>query len=213
MANNRHMYGFRLASNLSGGGVPPVLEFPVASGYASAEGGGTAPVLSIGDPVQLAADGTVIHAQDDGTADTPYGVVVSVRNARVDGNGKSRPASFLPSGTTYTLDRDTSIVSVMPFGRMLWEIDVDENTTATTRAAYQAFVGENADFAYVAATVNGQERVDPRLDISTHAATTAHFRIMGISKTAENADFSGENVKLLVQLNEGFEPQFTAAGV
>lgn len=209
MANNRHMYGFRLSSNLSGGGTPPVLDFEVASGYASAEGGGS-PVLSIGDPVSLLSTGTVAHTAEGATA---FGVVTGIVNARVDSNGKSRPSSFLPSGTTYTLDRDTSRVSVMPFGRMAWEIDVDENSTATTRAAYQALVGENCDHAFSVVTLNGQVRADPRLDISTHVSTTAGFRIIGISRTAENADFSGTNVKLIVQANEGSEPVFVAAGV
>lgn len=210
MANNNHVYGFRLASNLSGGGPPPVLEYPVASGYASAEGGG-APVISIGDPVQLAADGTVIHAAE-GSATENLGVVVAISNARVDSNGKSRPSSFLPNGQTYTLDRDTSTVLVMPFGRMVWEIDVDDNVTAVTKGAYQALVGENCDMAHAVVTLNGQVRLDPRLDISGHVATTAGFRIIGISKTKENADFSGTNVKLLVQLNEGFEPMLQPLG-
>jgi hypothetical protein len=61
-------------------------------------------------------------------------------------------------------------------------------------------------------SIPDQPRCNPVLDISTHATTAAlMFRIVGVSKSRENADFSGANVKLLVQLNQGLDPVLNGA--
>ena len=76
----------------------------------------------------------------------------------------------------------------------------DENTTATTEAAYQDMIGENCRFINTGAT--GELRAPPRLDISTNATTnTFPFKIVGISTTAGNQDFSGNYVELYVISN------------
>lgn len=211
MADNRHKYGFRFYASQSGSGRPACLEMLVASAYAGDVGGSVG--VSIGDPIDLLATGFVELSNDTATRDTLYGVVMGIANAKIDSNGKARPASYLPSGTAYTLEETTSKLIVAPFGDSIWEIDADDAVTATTLAAYRAFVGENADFVYSRDTSNSDKpRANPLLDISTHAATAAlHFRIVGVSKTRENADFSGANVKLLVQLNQGLDPQLNGA--
>lgn len=211
MADNRHKYGFRFHSTQGGSGRPACIEALVASGYAGDHGGSVG--ISIGDPVDYLATGFVELTNDTATRDTLFGVVMAVANARIDSNGKARPASYLPSGTTYTLEETTSRLIVAPFSNHIWELDVDDNTTATTLAAYRAFVGENVDMVFSRDTSNSDKpRCNPLLDISTHATTAAlMFRIVGVSKSRENADFSGANVKLLVQLNQGFDPTLNGA--
>lgn len=206
MADNRHKYGFRFHSTLSGGGRPGCIEGLVASGYAGDHGGSVG--ITIGDPVDLLATGFMELTNDTATRDTLFGVVMSISNAKVDANGKARPASYLPSGTTYTLEETTSRLIVAPFSDHYWELDVDDAVTATTLAAYRALVGENVDMVFSRDTTKpDQPRCNPVLDISTHAATAAlMFRIVGVSKSRENADFSGANVKLIVQLNQGLDP-------
>ena len=216
MADNRHAYGFRYYSNLAGGGCPPSLEYRIASAYQSSEGGGSVDV-NVGDPVTPIADGTMIHTADTGGASGAallFGVVSAVVNARVDSNGKSRPASYLPGGTTYTLDRDASKVMVTPFGRVVWEVDTITPGSIDTYAEYEALIGANCDFAYDRdITASPKLKANPVLDLSTVTTSTANFRIVGVSKTQENSDFSGANVKLLVVANETVEAPFTVTGI
>ena len=213
MADNRRKYGFRYYSSMSGAGRAAGIENGVTSGYQANVVSNVG--LSIGDPVAFNAAGNFELAEDV-TADRFFGVIVAIPKARIESNGKSRPASYLPGGTTYTNEVDRSSLIVIPFGRDIWEVDVDDNVTATTLAAYRALVGLNCDMRYRLDLVSNADkpRADPVLDISTAATTQAlDFRIVGVSKTQENQDFSGANVKLLVQLNVGSEPMLGTAGV
>lgn len=215
MANNRAKYGFRYYSSQNGSGRAAGIEGGVTSAYQANVGSGNVNVgVSIGDPVAFNAAGNFELAQDI-TADRFFGVVVAIRNARIESNGKSRPASYLPGATTYTLEQDRSSLIILPFANNIWEVDVDENVTAATLAAYRLLVGLNADMIYTTDVSNTDKpRARPELDISTAATTAAlDFRIMGVSKTAENADFSGTGVKLLVQLNLGSDPALGTSGV
>lgn len=214
MADNTAKYGFRFYSSMTGVGRSAAVVFPVASGYAPVINTNVSVGLTIGDPVQLLTDGSVALAGDTTTANAvPFGVIVGLR-AKVDSNNKSRPTSYYPTGTTYTTKENTTLAYVIPFGRDLWEVDVDDAVTATTETAYRALIGNNADLSYTLDASNADRRkAGPRLDISTVGTATAHFRIFDISRTALNTDFSGANVKLLVQLNEGREPMFTATGL
>lgn len=206
MADNRHQYGIRFHSTQGGSGRPACVEALVASAYAGDHGGAVG--IAIGDPVDRLATGFVELTNDTATRDTLFAVVMSVANAKVDANGKARPANYLPSGTTYTLEETTSRLIVAPFSDHNWEMDCDDAVSATTLAAYRAFVGENVDMVFSRETSNPDKpRCNPLLDISTHAVTAAlMWRIVGVSKSRENADFSGLNVKLLVQLNQGLDP-------
>lgn len=212
MADNRHKYGFRFYATQSGAQRPAAFEGIIASAYAGDVGGSVG--VSIGDPVVRLADGTYELAQDTNTSDRLYGVIVGIRG-KVDANGKARPCSYLPSGTTYALEETTSKVMIVPFSDHIWEIDVDDVVTATTLAAYRALMGLNADFVYSRDTSNADKpRANPVLDISTANTTAAlHFRLVDVSKTQENQDFSGANVKVLVQLNQGADPTIGLSGV
>ncbi len=214
MADNRHIYGIRFFSTQSGSGRPACVEGLVASAYQGNVGGGNTNVgISIGDPVDLLSTGFMELSNDTAARDTMFGVVMSIANAKVDANNKARPASYLPGATSYTLEETTSKLIVAPFSSHYWQMDCDDAVTATTLAAYRAFVGENVDFVYSPDTTNSDRpRANPLLDISTHATTAAlNFRIVGVSKTRENFDFSGLNVKLLVQLNQGLDPVLNGA--
>lgn len=214
MANNVARYGFRYKGNLEGGQAPRPIECTVATGY-HGQVSATDVDINIGDPVQFVSTGTVELAAGAGSPSTLWGVVVSVNNVRGVGiNGLHQPFNRVPAGTTWTLEADRTKVGVIPFGRNIWEVDVDDNTTATTLAAYRLLIGENCDLSYTLdTTVASRPKATPRLDISTHASTTKDFRIIDISHTAENQDFSGTGVKLLVVVNESGEAPFVTAGV
>ncbi len=215
MANNRAKYGFRFYSSQHGTGRASGIENGVTSGYQANVGSGNVNVgVSIGDPVAYNAAGNFELAQDV-TADRFFGVVVAIVKARIEANGKSRPASYLPGATTWTNEVDRSSLIVLPFSNNIWEVDVDDNVTATTLAAYRLLVGLNADMVYTTdVSVTDKPRARPELDISTAAVTAGlDFRIMGVSKTMENQDFSGTGVKLLVQLNLGSDPALGTTGV
>lgn len=215
MANNRAKYGFRFYSSQHGSGRASGIEGGVTTAYQANVGSGNVNVgVSIGDPVAYNAAGNFELAQDI-TADRFFGVVVAIRNARIESNGKSRPASYLPGNTTWTNEVDRSSLIVLPFANNIWEVDADDNVTATTLAAYRLLVGLNADMVYTTDVTNTDKpRARPELDISTAAVTAGlDFRIIGVSRTAENQDFSGTGVKLLVQLNLGSDPALGFTGV
>jgi|ERR1044071_4206444 hypothetical protein len=209
MADNRRKYGFRFYASMAGVGRTSGIEGMVTSGYQGNVGSPATNVgVSIGDPVAMNAAGNFELAEDTAaTSDRFFGVVVGIINARVDSNGKARPVSYLPGAVTWTNEVDRTRLIVLPFGRDLWEVDVDDNVTATTLAAYRALKGLNCEFRYrVDTTDANRPRADPVLDISTAATGANDFRIMDVSKTQENQDFSGANVKLIVQLGVGSEP-------
>lgn len=212
MADNRPKYGFRYYMNLRGGGVPPAVEGFVASGYTGDFSGNVG--ISIGDPVEKVTDGSFILAND--TATDPgrvFGVVVGIANARIDINGKSKPASFLPANTTYTTKAGESRVMVLPVAGIVWEVDADAQT-ATTEAGWRALMGLNCPISATRDTSNPDKpRMRPRAATGTTGTGTDHLRLWDISKTQENQDLSGANVKLLVMFNEGFDPSLTTTGL
>jgi hypothetical protein len=215
MADNRHKYGFRFYASMTGVGRTSAIEGFIASGYAPLINTNVSVGLSIGDPVQRLTDGSFALAGDTTTTGAvPFGVIVGFNNVKLDYSAtKARPASYYPTGVTYTTKANETRVAVLPFGRDLWEID-HLNGAFTTEAAYRGITDHNADLIYTLDAANpDKRRANPQLDLTTTGNATAHFRIFGISKTQENFDLSGANVKLLVQLNEGREPMFTATGL
>lgn len=219
MADNVARYGFKFYSSSSGAGRTAAIEGFIASGYAPLVNTNQSVGLSIGDPVQRLTDGSFALAGDTTTSGAvPFGVIAGFGNVKLDYSAtKARPASYYPTGVTYTTKANETKVYVFPFGRDVWQID-HRNGANTTEAAYRALIEGNADLVYTRDTSNPDKpRANPQLDLTAatgfQGATSAHFRIYGISRTAENFDFSGANVKLLVQLNEGREPVFTSTGL
>lgn len=209
MADNPQKYGLRWNQAANGGApLPKPMEVLVADATAFDVSGGQAGVaLGAGDPVKEVSTGGVTLAQ---AGDALFGVVIGVE-PYWDGT-VMKPSPTLPSGTSYgtNLSRQSKLL-VVPITAGVWEMDCDDKTTATTEAGYQAFINENADIALD--LTSGNTRPYPRLDISTHGTGSAQMRIVGISKTAENQDFSGLYVKLLVVGNEVQNAPWQTTGV
>ncbi len=213
MADNIRKYGFRWWS-----GNPYPAPNPIVCTVATAEsfdvsGGASNVSLRKGDPVtDLATGGVTLCAgfEAAGTGVRVFGIVDSVLPYWDAAQNLMVPGNALPSDIAWTgLERQSKLL-VIPAEAGIWEVDVDDAVTATTEAAYQAFVNANCDHSLAGASGTF---VNPRLDISQVVTTTAQWRIVGVSPSADNRDFSGANVKLLVRVNEGASPTFTASGI
>jgi hypothetical protein len=221
MANNQHFYGFRWAQNWNGKPQPQPIEMAVASGgNFTVSGDATNLNLNAGDPVKINTDGTVILSGGNENSQTPgitWGIMVGMGGQGYYNGTRMVRAAVLPSGATYgtNVDRQSKVL-VVPCSAGVWEIDVDDNTTATTYLGYQAFIGENAEhqcYPNSQGHVDADLMVNPLLNIASHATTsTLAWRIVGISQSLSNQDYSGKYVKLLVSVNKGAEPFYTATG-
>lgn len=207
MANNTYNYGFRWHSNMFGGEQPKPVRMRVASGYDAAPGG-VHVNLRPGDWVKEVSDGTVQLAV---AGDALYGVISSVNPYFDTGQ---QVMVYSDNGLPYAngvygsvLERESSVM-VIPANGVVWQAMCDDATTATTQAAYTAFVHENVDLINVAVTGSAH----PLLDISLHATTTCQFRIIDLLRRPD-VDYSGLYVPLLVTVNEGRLPPFSASGV
>jgi hypothetical protein len=195
MADNTADYGFRWKQSRFSSGLPNFEYFPVASAYQAAPGGVNVD-LNIGDPVKKVTDGTVALCA---AGDATFGIVAAIA-PYFDGSRMAR-SNRLPGGTTYgsNLERQ-SFVGIILLAGNIFECVCDDNTTATTQAAYTAFIGENVDITIN--QVSGSTLATPKLDISTHEAggATKVWRIVGLSKR-NNIDYTGNSVPLLVTGN------------
>lgn len=204
MANNTHLYGFRYHSNLNGVACPQPLKMRVASAYQAAPSAINCD-LNVGDPVKYVSDGTIALAA---AGESIFGVIVGIGPTNYSGSGFAYTKS-LPGGTTSSLARPI-FVHVLPVASLLFEVDVDENTTATTEATYITYIGENADHSLN--PVAGSTLADPMLDISGHQTATAGWRIVDVSRRPDT-DYSGTYVKLIVSCNEVQQAPYVTAGV
>lgn len=215
MADNTPQYGFRWVGNLYGMPYPKPIPCQVATGQNwNVVGDATNLNLNVGDPVTVTSSGVITLAGGSeftaGNGQAIKGIVVGF--GPVWNGTRMVPQTFLQSGVSWgTIQDRAPVVYVIPAEMGVWEVDCDEASTATTRAAYQLFVGENVD--HILLPDDTALKAVPRLDISSHATTTAQWRILNISPSTLNQDFSGNYVKLLVQVNEGQAPMFTATGV
>lgn len=205
MADNRQCYGWRWSVSANGRPHPNPIEVIVATGESFDINGGASNVgVGPGDIVRLKSTGGIElaeGAEGAGGAESPYAVVVGVQPYWDAANSRMTYGNVLPSDVAWgtKLERQSKLL-VVPVEWGLWEVDCDEATTATTKAAYQAFIGENCDHRHDVTSTN--TRPTPRLDISTHNTTnTLIWRIVGISPTQDNQDFSGNYVKLIVAAN------------
>lgn len=217
MANN-HRYGFRFVRSISGQDTPQIFNFPVASGYQPNPAFGTSDAsncnLNIGDPVALAADGTVklTQAGQDVTttntdpADYAFGVIVGF--PRVIVGGFPRPGSFYTGGTTYTggIGGDNApLVSVIPVAGNIFEIDTNAVVGAGTKTAALGIVGNTATIAYsVLTSGTGQPKANPLLNVSTFIATgliQQQLVVVGLGKAGDAMDFTATNLTLQVMFS------------
>lgn len=198
---NRYFYGFRWSKAFNGGrALPSPVERFVATAYQAN------PVtyncdLYVGDPVQEVNDGSVALVADgsnDGVfTGSPWGIIVGIKKY-YDGSVITG-GTYLPGGTTWTTDDQQATLLVVPITAGVWECCVDDATTATTKSAYQAYIGENVEGKYAATAVG---KSYPKLDISSHATTyTLGFKIVGLSQSVDNIDYAGANISLAVVAN------------
>ena len=182
MANKDAAFGLRpvgkLGSDINNAGT---------SKYIILDGYGTA--IYKGDPVLLAADGT-IQVQNAATTNN-----IGVFNGCFYNDPTTQKptwSNYYPGSITPTVGDIEAFVYDDPNQLFLIQ---DEGTLAQTN------VGNNADIAtYVAgSTVNGQSKVELS---STAAATAATFRIVRISEDPENSDISSANANWVVRYNE-----------
>lgn len=215
MADNAIKYGFRWHRAINGKNIPMPEEVIIASATSFDVNSGAQNVsLRIGDPVtRLSTGGVTLCDGSEGAGGgvALYGIVVGVLPYYDATAGYMRPSNSVPDAVTYgsNLERQTKVL-VVPAEAGYWEIDCDDAATATTLAAYQAFQGENCD--HILCGASGETSAKPRLDISGHGTATAQWRIIRVSPTAENQDFSGNYVKLIVRVNECQAPGFVATG-
>jgi hypothetical protein len=205
MADNAVRYGFRFVKSRYGGANAPIQEawIPTATSFDVAAGAQNV-VLGEGDPiVQLGTGGVTLAVGAEGTDSTTLlGIVQGIKQYLDTATGTmTARGPGIPSDLAWGTDlAKQSRVYFTPVESAIWAIQVDDAVTATTEAAYQAFIGENCRF--INTGIVGQNRAYPKLDIATHATTnTFPWKIVGVSQTAQNQDYSGANVELYVISN------------
>ena len=203
MGDNTKRYGFRWSTAANGRGCPNPISKVVASGYQGAADAAAGDVdLRIGDLVKLVAGGTVALAN---TTEAVFGVIVGFEPYYNAAKGVMEPTNRLPGASAWSGEARAAKAKVVPVdGAALWEADCDDQATAVTEAAYRALEGKNAQFVCPGVNLGGvNPSADPRIDISTQATTAGHgLRLVKLSPTMENQDFTGLNVKFLVQFNK-----------
>jgi hypothetical protein len=213
MADNTRKYGFRWWAGNPHPQPSPIVCTVATSASFDVSGGASNCALRKGDPVtDVSTGGVTLCAgfEASGTGVRVFGIVDSVLPYWDAAANVMTPGNALPSDIAWVgLERQSKLL-VIPADAGIWEIDCNDSSTATTEAAYQAFVNENCDHTLAGASA---PYVYPMLDISEHVTTTAQWRIIGVSPSSDNRDFSGNYVKLLVVVNEGAGPRFTASGI
>lgn len=214
MVDNAKYKNFRWVSSISGVPTPKMIRGRVASGYTGAINGGSGSIdLNIGEPVKLLSTGFFAHAAGNeasgNNADSIWGIIGGIM-PYFDGT-IMQVNNRLPFNTVYgTVLERQSFIDIIPVLGNRFEIDCDDNVTATTEAAYVAFIGENADHRL---TTGSEPKTNCMLDISTHGTATAGWRIVDISQNKKNVDFSGQFVTLVVECNEAQVVPYTPTGV
>lgn len=216
--DNFNFYGFRFFKSRFGSAMPAFERGFAVTGQAFNVNGGIQNAnLQPGDLVRKLASGGLTlcdGAEGAGGALPPLGVVMHI-GPYFDGT-RMKPSNQLPSNVAYgTILERQSTIWYLPVESAIWEVDCDDAVTATTEAAYQLTGGANADHRNAGAAGAAVETgAKPRLDISTvNTTNTLIWRILGISPTQNNRDYSGNFVKLLVQPNVWQAPEVNATGI
>lgn len=205
MADNAVRYGFRWVRSRFGAMNPAIREAWVATSASFDVNSGASNVyLGEGDPLlqQSGGSATLALGAETTPSSTILGVVMGIKQyydaaaGALTAKGPGIP-SDLAWGTNLARQ---SRVYYCPAESAVWAIQVDDITSATTQATYEAFIGENVTFVNTGAS--GDTRARPKLDISTHATTdTLVWKIVGLGASAQNQDYAGANVELLVTCN------------
>ena len=211
---NTSIGGFRPWGTFSGGeGVfPNPMIAEVANNYGTA--------IGRYDLLTAVSDGTVAAAA---AADNGKLVGVAIGTSYVT-KGKRELFAPIPASTTFTPTTvgspNASLVQYYPLTvDLIMEVDADDGTTFTTIATQIGAIQENCDMTTgTPDATTGVSRYC--LDISTHATTTANFRIVGVRGYTLNGglhlldnDPTVTRFKFLVVCNEGILPGYTATGI
>ena len=205
MADNPVRYGFRAVKSRYGGGNYPVEEAWVATSKSfDVSGGASNVVLGEGDVlVQLSTGDVTLAVGSEGTdSATILGVVCGIKQyLDVPSGTMTAKGPGIPSDLAWGTDlAKQSRVYYIPIEAAIWAAQCDDAVTFTTEATYQAIIGENITLVNTGAS--GTLRAAPKLDISEHGTTNTHpFKIVDLSHTAGNQDYSGANVELYVISN------------
>ena len=197
MSDNPARYGFRpYASRFHSGGPIPE-RGRLASGYSGADVNAAHVGVGAGDVLKKVSDGTyALAAATDAFSHVCVGVI-QYWDGTVMRSNKVVPYGDGVYGSNF--ERETWI-SIIPVHSYTFEVDVDDKTTATSYSTYVSYIGENLNHVNSGDTT--ALRANPRLAIAGHATTnTLQWRIVDVSPTMENQDFSGSYVKLLVTAN------------
>lgn len=169
--------GFRyIGSVFAENDTPRLFACQVATNYGTA--------IFKGDPVKRATDGSI---QQAAAGDNIFGVAAGFKYRNADGLLVEK--DYLPASTTYTPDGLRSIAYVIPATPFtIFEVDADDGTSITTVANARALCWENCDHVFTASGVTATGLSGCQLDISTHVATTAQWRIVDIAPYASGND-------------------------
>jgi hypothetical protein len=202
MADNPVRYGFRAVKSRYGGGNFPVERaFTASDASFDVNAGASNVVLGEGDVITQVSDGSVTLAigSEGSDSSTILGVVCGIKQYYDAATGTmTARGPGIPSHTVWgtNLQRQSQLYYI-PIESCIWAVQVDDNTTFTTEAGYQDIIGENITLVNTGAS--GELRARPKLE---NATTDTHpFKVVGISTTAGNQDFSGANVELYVISN------------
>jgi hypothetical protein len=199
MADNTHLYGFRWHSAKIGGSMPKPVELYYATGQNDVDDGTNAIQISAGDPLKLMNTGGVkvaLSNEDVSFVAVGFAPVYNVTSGVIE------PSNRVPNATAWGTNEDRRVkIYGVPVRGQIFECDCNDATSYTTFATYMATI--NANCTWVVPGTGTPRKADPMVDISEVNTTAAlGLRIVGISGTAYNRDFSGNYVKLLVEFNE-----------
>lgn len=215
MTDNAVKYGFRYVRSRTGGDQVIERAWVATSASFDVNSGASNCVLGKGDPIFQQSDGSATLCLGNETTDssTVLGIVQHFDYYDTVKGVRTKLGPGVPSDLAWgtNLARQT-YVYYTPVQTAVWAIQVDDATTFTTEATYQAAIGENCE--HILTGASGDIRVRPKLDISQHATTnTFLWKIIGISQTAGNQDFSGANVELYVISNGTLASQNAILGI
>lgn len=209
--------GFRVWGTVTGGegAIPASFVSEVANNYGTA--------LGVGDLIIPVSDGTVARAAAADN-DKLLGVITGI-SYYAGGITIGRSLSnYLPANTTFTPttvgSAQASLVQWVPLtADVILEVAGNAAAPTPTAAGVIGLIGENCDMA--TGTANATTGVSAyTLDLSTHATTTANFRIVGIRNYTLQGGFSTLDndptltaFNFLVVCNEAFWPSYTATGI
>jgi len=222
MADNINLSGFRWVRGKNSTHCnEPVMNVPVASGYAPAvdPAGGNYAVggLYAGDPITRLSTGyaNLCPGTENTTAQLRvFGVMAAVGEDGYWNGTEMFFGSYLPSGITYgTNESRRTYIKVIPAVGQVFDCAV-VNDSISAKSDIITLFGTNVDHRLTLFDTSAAgPKALPKLDLTTPATTTAQWRIWEFSKAVELFDYSGAYVRLEVTANETLEPETDDDGI